>query len=303
MATENKGIQPLSDEAIRAFLLGRLDADAQANFEAELIGSDQLEARVRQAELYLTDDFVGHRLDRFDRQRFMKSFLLTAERRRTWLVSNALYDRFSSGRAKTFEIPRSGSLWADFFAFRRLAWKFAFAVTILLLLFGSAWLVKKESKLVDKIIPRRILRRAPAVPTPQEAHHPVNTAPRDHQQSESSPAQHESSLPDSGAAPPEVVAMITLFSDTQAAIKLPGAASGVVRFQLTFAGDRSQPLRIEIKTVEGQAVFTGEAPAVSQQSGTIDFDVPVSSFKADDYRVTVGSEGGQVSARYNFRVQ
>ena len=90
MATENKGIQPLSDEAIRAFLLGRLDAEAQANFEAELIGSDQLEARVRQAELYLTDDFVGHRLDRFDRQRFMKSFLLTAERRRTWLVSNAL---------------------------------------------------------------------------------------------------------------------------------------------------------------------------------------------------------------------
>src|SRR4029450_865153 len=124
MATENKGIQALSDEAIRAFLLGRLDAEAQANFEAELIGSDQLDARVRQAELHLADDFVGHRLDRFDRQRFMKSFLLTAERRRTWLVSNALYERFSSGRAKTFEVPRTGSSWSDVFALRRFPWKF-----------------------------------------------------------------------------------------------------------------------------------------------------------------------------------
>lgn len=306
-STENKVIREPDEEAIRAFLLGRLDGDAQANFEAELIGSDQLDARVRQAEFYLADDFVAERLDRFDRQRFMKNFLLTEERRRTWLVSGALHDRFSRG-ANRFEISRDVSSWAEVFTLRRLAWKFAFAITVLLLLFGSAWLVTKEPNLVKKIIPKRVWRRAPAVPTPQEANHPVNTAPASHQQSESSLPEHESSPPNAGTAPLPVVATVNLAAEIQAGnpelsvIKLGDATSGVVRFRLSFAGDRSQPLRIDIEKSDGQVVFSGETlPVANAAAGTIDFDVSVSALKAGDYQIRL--TGGSQQTRYQFRVE
>jgi hypothetical protein len=305
MARENQTTPEPNDAAIRAFLLGRLDADEQASFEARLMSSDRLDARVRQAEFHLADEFVRERLDRFDRQRFAKNFLLTDERRHTWLVSSALHDRFSPERAKT--LVGSGS-WTGLFVFPRLAWKLVFAATVVLLLFGSVWLVRKKPDLVKNIIPRLVPRRPPAVSTPREANHPVNTAPSDHQQSESSLPEHESSLPGAVTPSPAVVATVTLSSDIQAgnaevpAINLAGATAGVVRFQLSFTGDRSQSLRIEIERSDGEVVFAGETPPVTTPAaGTIDFDVPARGLKSGDYQIQL--TGAAQRTRYQFRVE
>src|ERR1043166_5527932 len=131
--------QTFSDEAVRRFLLGRLNTTEQSLFEHSLFVDETLEERVRLAELEMADDYTANRLSRADRDLFRRRFLLTADREQKLEVSRTLHENF----ATSVSIGRVG-FWQSavgIFDIRRHAWKYAFAtLTLLLLLLGTALL-------------------------------------------------------------------------------------------------------------------------------------------------------------------
>lgn len=295
---------PFSDDVIRAFLLGRLDAADQKQFEEKLVADDDLEARVRLAELALADDFVSERIDRVDRRRFEKTFLLTDERRRHLMVSTALHDRFSPSPEAESQ-HRFGL--HQFFTLNRPAWRFAFTIAIALLLIASVYLVVKEPLIARRILPKRAPAKPAAISTPQEVHHPRDSAPPVHQDTATPPSSHESTLHDS--AP--IVTAVSLSPGNPgdigqtATISLPGDLNGVVRIQLAVEHISSEEFKAELFTDSDQSVFVVDSLRKTD-SGGLDFDVPVRVLKAGDYRIQlrrVGDGSNQIVASYYFRIR
>src|SRR5690242_9236057 len=94
MSDNGKHIAPneshdFSNDVIRHFLLGQLIPAEQRRFEERLLGDDEFAARVRLAEIDLTDDYACRRLKTADRTLFEEYFLVSAERHRIFMVSSA----------------------------------------------------------------------------------------------------------------------------------------------------------------------------------------------------------------------
>ena len=288
-------------DIIRRFLLGRLAASEREVFERRFLTGDDLHERVRAAEIELADDFVRGRMNRFDRQRFAKTFVVTEARRRTVAVSNALNNRFSSSRTK---VKPAVSSWADVFAISRPVWRVAFGALVLLLLIGSVWLVTKEPNLVRRIIPKRVPAKPAAIATPVEANHPSDTAPPLHQETSSPPA-HESSLP---TTPTESAIVTTAVPSTDASqapiITLPEGMMGKVRLELAMERNETGEFKAEL-LMTNQTVLVMDAVKVGS-NGQLDVDVPVQLIKAGDYEIRLTSlqnTPNQIVASYYFRVR
>src|SRR6266852_1286424 len=150
MATNNGHFEQnnssgFSDETIRRFLLGELNESEQPLFEQQLFADAGLDARVRLAEIDLADDYAFERLHAADRALFEERYLVTSKRQRALNVSTALRGRFSSKRSPVAWSEKStvANRWRHLFGFNRPAWKIAFGVLILLILFGTVLVVIK----------------------------------------------------------------------------------------------------------------------------------------------------------------
>src|SRR5438270_4591580 len=126
-----------SDDAIRSFLLGDIDDAQRSIFEEQFLIDDALEARVRLAELDLTDDYAFARLNPKDRKLFDRNFLLTGGRVQSLVVTNALRERFSS----TSDLkPSVTERLKAIFDLRAPVWRYSFAALALILLIGTVLL-------------------------------------------------------------------------------------------------------------------------------------------------------------------
>jgi hypothetical protein len=306
MSTSKQLNELPADDTILSFLLGRLDAAEQKKFEEQLMTDDRLHERVRQAELQLADGFAGDRIDRLDRQRFSKTFILSGERRRMLAVSAALHQRFSPA-ADPRHTPALRKSWRSMF--NRPALRFALGAIILVLLIGSLWVVKKEPNLVRRFLPKRAPSRPVTMPTPQEANHPSNSAPPVHRDSAPSTDGHEFSEPNQ-STDRRVVTTLALapgsLSDPNQtpAISLPADAAGVVSLELAVEQNTSGEFQAELLT-NGNAVFASNSLKTGGTGLRLEFDVPVQTLNVGDYevrlsRVTDGSK--QTVANYYFRV-
>src|SRR5258708_28973851 len=122
-----------------------------------------LDARARLIELDLADDYACGRLTTSDRQLFEQRLLVTADRQRKLRVSELLRDRFSfSGateRAGRPETDRGTKRFWHFSGLDRRAWRIAFCVLILLILFRTGLLVVKgpaqPNRITTNLDPRR----------------------------------------------------------------------------------------------------------------------------------------------------
>jgi hypothetical protein len=304
MSLDEKG-NDLADDGLRSFLLGRLNAAEQKKFEEQLMTDDGLHERLRQAELQLADDFAGNRIDQFDRERFAKIFMTTEERRRMLAVSDALHQRFLPSRDAR-PTPALHESWRSML--NRPMLRFAFGVIILALLIGSVWLVTKEPKLVERILPKRGPSKPITIPTPQEANHPSNVAPPIHRDDAASPDGHESSLPNQTTDRP-VVTTLSLSSGAQTGsgeaptISLPGEAMGIVRLELAIGQNTTDEFQAEVLT-NGNVVFASNSLKIGGDL-RIEVDVPVQTLNAGDYEVRlsrVADGSKQAVTNYYFRV-
>src|SRR6266852_552893 len=286
---ENRHSPEISDDAIRGFLLGQLESSDQSDFEERLFSDVELEARVRLAELDLTDDYVFKSLTCADRERFHRNFLLSTDRKRALEVSRALHERFAS--ASLFESKAAiAQRLRTLFDFKQSAWRYAFAALILLIVLASVWLVIKEPQLAKRFMPPRALPRPAATSTPQETHHPSSS---------SSPVHAEQSPPMPAHRPPTLTVVLDPKSTIENAVlvSLPQTDVDVVHFQLTIDKNQSGIYRADLLSITGESVFSAESLKSESNEGLINLDVPASALRIGAYqinlnRVDVGSKPG-----------
>ena len=293
------------DEMIRRFLLGDLNATERPVFEQRLLVDDALAARVRLAELELADDYAYGQLSSAERELITEKFLLSADRERKVRVSRLLRNHFAPAAVAGGSAAYINRLRAVF-GVRQLAWRFAFAVVVLLLLFGAALLVIKEPRLArqitNSIVPRR--RLAPSVP--HEASHPNNTSAPEHQTTPSPMPVH-----DQTAASPLIVsvALLPMASspgDATPWISLPKGDEDIARLQLAVKPEQLGPYRAELLTSEGQPVLSGELIKAPDNGAQVNFDVPARLLKSGDYQIRLRRDNAGANENlgsYYFRVQ
>jgi hypothetical protein len=288
-----------SDETIRRFLLGELSESEQPLFEQQMFTDAGLDSRVRLAEIDLTDDYAFERLSAADRVLFEERFMVTSSRRRELNVSSALRDRFSMrATAAWAEKVTVAKRWRHLFGFSRPAWKIAFGVLILLILFGTVLLVVKEPRLTQQITNKINPKRSAPRSSPQEMQHPTNTSSPEHQTTPAPMPLHDSANPLTESAvlfpsPPDLGKIPTL--------TLRNGENSVVRLRLAVL-DQTVPYRAEVLTIDGKSVFS-----VDWLSGPpFNVDVSASLLKSGKYQIRLSDarDGSKKEvASYYFRVQ
>ena len=285
-----------SDETIRRFLLGGLDAAEQSDFEEQFLVNDELEVRVRLAEFDLTDDYAFARLSAADQTQFEQTFPLTTERKQKLNVSTALRDRFA--RASVSKLPMAERL-RVLVDFRKPAWRYAFAVLVLTLLVTTVWLVTKEPQIVQQFLPKRVLPKPAATSSPEKANHPsLSASPTHAQQSPQMPA-HE--------APFASIVVLNAKStiDKAPAVKLPHGDNEVVRLQLAIEKNQPGSYRAEVLTIADQSIYSSDS-LTSYDDLMVNLDIPARLIKPGDYQVRLSRSTNGSSekvASYYFRVQ
>jgi hypothetical protein len=283
-----------SDEAVRQFLLGSLSPTDQSLLEHSLFVDESLEERVRLAELELSDDYTADRLNRADRELFKQRFLLTTNREQTLAVSRALHDNF----AVTGSTTRT-TFWQNtvgLFDIRRHSWKYALAtVTLMLLLLGTALLIKREKLHRANVTPPRVSPRPTATAVQQRANHPMNSSAPTHNETSPTLPLHEglaTSIVLESATPPESAPMISTSGD-------------VLTVQLTLDQPNAESYDVSVTTVAGEPVFSADGVPRTEEK-MLGVDVPTGSIKRGDFKVTltrVDGEAKQIAGTYYFRVR
>jgi hypothetical protein len=293
MTNHEQNSHEFSDSAIRRFLLGRLEPEEQATFEAELFRNRELETRVRLAELELADDYAFQRLSDSESGRF----LVTAGRNQQVQVSSAIRERFASAAVRENNAPSYRTL-AALLNLRRPAWRYAFAALLLFLILATGLLITKEPQLVRKIIPGRFRPGPQPTAAPQPAHHATNTSSPAHVEQRQLEPPHES---------PQVVSLDSATAIEQAPlINVPAGDRAVVRFQLSVEPDKTRVYRAELMASSGETIFTADSLKLyDRQPPSVDFDVPATALKSGQYliRLTRVDDRSQRVTQYYFRVQ
>lgn len=303
-----------SDDDVRRFLLGRLDATERTTFEEHLFIDDRLEARVRLGEFELADDYVLARLSAADRQAFEERFLLTADRKRTLSVSAALRNRFASTSSAAIA-ERDGAKASIagrlrlLFGLNRRSWRIAFGAVIIVVLFASVWLVVKQPRIKESIKARIFNRRVPvpAPRAPRMTEHSNNTSSAPVHQTTASPMP-----PHEPTASPAIVSIVlfpgaTRDGDELPHIVVPKGEHDIVRLRLALKRNQTGTYRAEILTIDGQSVFSTQSlQPTDTDASNADFDIPAALLKTGDYQVKLSrADGGSKGsvASYYFRVQ
>ena len=276
-----------SDAVIRRFLLAQLSAREQSAFEAALLSSSRLEQRVRLAEIDLVDDYAADRLRPKDCTAFLEKFLVTNRRHKQLAVSTALRNSFAVDVVAQ-----------PVFAWPRLAWRVAFAIIALVVLFASALVIRKEPQLVKRLIPKRFQKPvATATPTPAAAHHASNSSePASHREESPVLREHE-------AAPQIIVMRPGLAADNTSVVRITQNGSDVVRLELMLETNELATFSIVVTSSSGEIVHN--VPEMHVESDRIDFDVLADRLQPGDFQVTLTRLTGEarVVATYHFRVE
>ena len=283
----------LSDAAIRQFLFGRLRQADQTAFERALFVDSQLEQRVRLAEIAVADDYALGRLSAHERTAFAERFLLTNSRRRQLEVSTALRARCAAeSRSRPEFLTTARSL----FTAGHPAWKWVFAMVILIVLFATIWLVTKEPRLVQRFVPRRVRPSAAATPTPEPAHHAVSSS--------ESPAHREEppASPSHEIAQPPIVLNSKATAD-EAPVVTVSQARDAVRLQLMLETQEHETYRAELLTLTGETLFVAEELRTQDGGDRVKFDIPVERLKVGDFQVKLTRASDATATTYYFRVR
>jgi hypothetical protein len=278
-----------SDDTIRRFLLGQLNAREQSTFERCLFTDNDFETRVRLAELALTDDY--DRLSRRAKDQFHKTYLVTTERKQTLAVSQALHDRFSSPISAPAKLTQTLKA-ADI---SQPAWRYAFAALILLLVFATVWRGIKEPQIVQRIIPKPVTAKPTATPALQPANHPNTIPSPNHVEEYPAMPPHETvalSVPLNSGSTAENPALVVLPKDEHA----------FVRFELQLPNDQVAPYRAELLTIKGESIIAVDSLSVTTGS-RINLDVPAKKLQSGDYQISLSGQSATAVANYFVRVQ
>ena len=285
--------QDFSETTIRRFLLAQLSRGEQSAFERALLLNPQLEQRARLAEIALIDDYVLGRLKANDRELFQKEFLVTTARRRKLEVSSALRQTFA---VENVSQPARSSSAQSRFVWPTFAWRIAFAIVVLVVLFTSAVVVRREPQIARRIIPKRLRPAAVVTPTPQTAHH-ATSSPDSPEHRDDTPQ-----MPAHEASPQTMVLLAGSSPDNAPVVSLANNTSNAVRLELMLERNESAVFSAVVTDGNGEVVYDVREIS-AQDRDRLDFDVPSERLKPGVFQISLTQRGGEsgVVRTYYFR--
>jgi hypothetical protein len=327
-ASGERGAASFSDEAIRRFLLCLMNADERTRFEESLFTDSAMDARVRQAECELTDDYAFNRLSAEERALFAKNFIVTAERKQKLAVSQALRRHLApqaAAKKNTAAIENTPAIentlnWRErllgLFDFTRPALAFAASLSVIVFVGGLIWFIARNVREHNEPL---IVRQLPSPqPAPQTSPQVVaSPTPNSTPTPSTNPTQNSSPkttpTPAELSPPRATIASFTLLPGAlrdggeMSRITLPKGERDIVRLQLSLETNEAGAYQAEVLTAEGQSISTVrklKASATKLQAQVI-FDVPARLLKVGDYQVKlthIAAAGGVENVgRYYFR--
>lgn len=295
MSNSGQQQQSFSEAMIRRFLLARLSRGEQSAFERALLMNPQLEQRARLAEIALIDDYVLSNLKANDRELCQKEFLVTTARRRKLEVSNALRQTFA---IENVSQPARSASAQRLFVWPTFAWRVAFAIVVLMVLFASTLVIRREPHIVKRIIPKPLRPATIVTPTPAAAHHPANS-PESPDHRDETPQ-----LPAHEASPRTMVLLASSLPDNAPIVSLAIDASSTVRLELMLERNESATFSAIVTTSSGEVVY--DVREISPQDrDRLDFNVPIERLKPGVFQISLKRINEEASAvrTYYFRVQ
>ena len=279
--------QQFSDTAIRRFLLGELRGRERTAFERTLFSDSWLEQRTRLAEIAFADDYALGRLPAKERKSFVENFPLSAARRQQIEVSRALGECFAPTSDDSF-VETSH-------VFGHVAWKWAFASIVLIMLFATIWVVTKEPRIVRFMAPHVRPHAAATTPTPEVSHHAEgSTEPRAHQDKSPAPPPHE-------AGSDAIVLNSATSADNAPLVTLAKVNDKNVPVQLMLDEASQSAYRAELLNSSGEVVYTEEG--LTPGADRIDFNIPTEHLAAGDFQIRLTRVSDGKLASYYLRVK
>ena len=307
-AVENGG-SSVSDETLRLYLLGALEANERLRLDEQLLLDDSLAERVQLAESVLTDDYATAKLNQAERELFERKFLVTNERKENLRLSAALRSYAEAPPAVSM-LPEKSS-WSE-----RLAglfalnsgrrWAVAGSFAVLLLLVGIAWFIAKQERETGPLIARNeptapgssqvITQASPAQVTPGSQPSPAPVA---------SPATPEPSVPATIASFVLMPGALRAGGD-MTRVAIPGGERDVVRLSLVVETPSEGSYTAELTTAEGQKVLVRPNLKITRNGhAKVILIVPARLLHTRDYQIklTRPTPDGQTESagRYYFR--
>ncbi len=287
--TREQGSSSFDDDVIRCFLHGELNPEQQSTFERRLLVDDDLDARVRVQEISIIDDYVAGKLPRSVARRFPDRFLVTKERTRAVAVAQALRDRFYFTREA--EIDRSK---ARIFNFKHVAWRYAFAAVLLIVVFATVRLGVKERRVAGPIvIPKRPQAKPTATQSPVVAHHPTSPSAPTHSQESSPLPEHETML--------VMTLSLTNTVSHPYELKLGAAQAKSLRVIVNVEKNRSGSYRAELWNSRGESLFSAYG-LTQDDHGRLIMDMPARDLPNGEYLIRLQPDEAESPAfNYYFR--
>ena len=277
-----------SDEAVRQFLLGQLREENRAAFEFSLFFDRSLEQRTRQAEIALADDYAMGRLRSKELRAFVERFPFSTARRNQMEVSRALSEYFAPANADRANARQR---------FEHPVWKIAFATMILIMMFATIWVARKERRIVDRFIPHRSQPATSNGPTPGVAHHAERASERPaHREDSPEPPSHE-------AATNAMVLDSTTTEGNAPIVTLATVHDHNVRVQLILSEAAQSTYRGELIKSTGEVVFSEAEIPVDAHADRVNFDIPRENLVVADFQIRLTRKSDGKQAIYFLRVR
>jgi len=303
------GAPAVSDETLRQYLLGRLEAEERLRLDESLLVDHQLAERIVLLESELTDDYAAGRLDSIDHAAFAERFLVTEDRKRQLSFTLALQD-YSRTRAVAPVTQRVGPSWreriAGLFSFDRPAWVIVGSAAVLILLVGLVWFVAKQQRRDSPLIARQEPPTPAVSPqgSPQSPNSRATTSPSPQ------PTRKPETTPSPATAPVTIASFVLLPGAARSGgelvrVAVPNGKRDVVRLSLVLEETPGAgAYQAELAKAEGQVISVVKQPKIEPGNRLV-FDVPARLLPGGDYQINLSrtNAAGQTETlgRYYFR--
>lgn len=305
--TDGFKLQDVSDDQLRAYLLGELSEQEGRLLDQRLLTDDEFAQSVWVAESLLIDEFVAGELKAGSEQAFRATFLKTDVRREQLRLASALHDLADRLPALVSapDQPEKRS-WraalAEVFTLKpRPAWAAAGSFALLVLVLGLAWYLSRQSRQSET----PIAQQSPVAASPQGAPSPAQIA-------QVSPLA--SSTPEVKPTPSEPPVAIASFVLLPGALRGPGEMTrvavprgerAILRLNLILENPAPGPYRAELANPDGQTVTVRNnlKPRANGQTKVV-VEIPARLIQTGDYQIKLTRQtDGQFESvgRYYFR--
>jgi hypothetical protein len=131
-------MNPLSDEKLRSYFLGKLSESEADALEVECATNVELTSQAQMVERELADDYLRGSLTNADNNLFETNYLISESRHKKVRAAQSLWKIANESKAENLSIPPAANAgWKDFFGQRKY-FQLAFTCLLLLFIFGAA---------------------------------------------------------------------------------------------------------------------------------------------------------------------